>query len=552
MKVTQEKLPASQVSLEIEITPEMSKQAYEKVIQKMTRSANIPGFRKGKAPRQVLVQRFGTVQIKAEALEELVESSLKKAIEQEKLQVLGQFQLQTAFEDLVSQFEPGAALTFSAAVDVQPEAKITQYQGFELQAEAVQPDLAQVDRVLLENQERTATLIPVEERPAQANDLATIDFKGVLTSDDPEEEPVTFPGGQADDFQVELSEGKFIPGFVEGIVGMAVGETKEIAIAFPEAYPQETLAGRNVVFTVTLKDLKEKELPELDDDFAQEVSEFETFAELRQSLEDRYSKQAEEKTQANKEQALLDELVKHIEVELPETMIEREVNYLINQMASQLEGQGVDVNRLFNEETIPMMKERSRPDAIDRIKRTLALGEIAKQESIEIEPAAIQKRSAEILAQLQGEKVDLNRLQEVVTEELLHDKIVDWLMERSSFEMVPEGTLTKPEDEEFDTEEELLESAAMSPAIAEYLTSQSIDLEGMDVGVIDVTATEVQEVTTSEPTESQLLEAEITAPSQLSEATDPQLLDDAGAINPDEPIPASQASTTSALESTDA
>src|SRR5579883_724114 len=147
MKVTQEKLPASQIGLEIEITPEMSKQAYEQVIQKFTRSANIPGFRKGKVPRQVLIQRFGSVQLKATALEELIDDSLKQALEQEKIDALGNFQLRSSFDELVSQFQPGSALTFSASVDVQPDVVLNEYTGFQLQAEEIKPDPERVDQV---------------------------------------------------------------------------------------------------------------------------------------------------------------------------------------------------------------------------------------------------------------------------------------------------------------------------------------------------------------------------------------------------------------------
>ena len=447
MKVTQEKLPASQIGLEIEITPEMSQKAYEQVIQKFTRTANIPGFRKGKVPRQVLVQRFGSMQLKATALEELIDETLKQAIEQEKIDALGNFQLRSSFEELVSQFAPGSALTFSASVDVQPEVTLQHYTGFQLQSEEIKPDAERVEKVLQQYQEQTATLIPVEGRAAQLGDTTVVDYKGVLVSDDPEADPEPFPGGEAEDFQVELAEGKFIEGFIDGIVGMNPGETKDLSIPFPADYTQETLAGRDAIFTITLKEIKEKELPPLDDDFAQEVSEFETLAELRSSLEARYVEEADEKTKANKEQAILDELLKHIEVELPETLIEREMTYLLNQTAMQLQNQGIDVKRLFNQDTIPMLKERSRPEAIDRIKRTLALGEVAKREAIKVEPDEVKAKVSELMAELGDRDIDPDRLQAVVTEDLLKEKIVDWLLERSTVELIPEGTLAKPEDD---------------------------------------------------------------------------------------------------------
>ncbi|MCL6433842.1 MAG: trigger factor [Leptolyngbyaceae cyanobacterium HOT.MB2.61] len=490
MKVTQEKLPASQIGLEIEITPEMTKQAYEQVIQKFTRSANIPGFRKGKVPRQVLVQRLGSLQLKAAALEELIDDSLKQALEQEKIDALGNFQLRSSFDDLVTQYEPGSPLTFSASVDVQPEVKLSQYRDLKVQAEEIRPDPERVDRVLQQYREQTATLVPVEGRPAQLKDVTVVDFKGVLVSDEPDAEPEEFPGGQAEDFQVELDEEKFIPGFVNGIVGMSVGETKEVPVEFPEDYAQPNLAGRRAVFTITLKELKEKELPDLDDDFAQEVSEYETLAELRESLEKGYQEEADDKTAANKEQAILSELIKHLEVDLPETLVDRELNFMINQTAIQLQNQGLDIRQFFNQDTIPMLKERSRPEAINRIKRTLALGEVAKQESIEVEPEAVTRRVEEILEELgeEGRDVDRDRLQEVVSEDLLREKIVNWLIEHSTIELVPEGTLTKAEE----TESEATDLEITSPteeavdASAETLESaESAKVEQPTVTPVD-------------------------------------------------------------------
>jgi trigger factor len=348
MKVTQEKLPASQISLEIEIPIEKSQHTYEQVIQKFARSANIPGFRKGKVPRQILLQRLGLAQIKAAALEELVQSGLTEAIKQSEIQVIGQPQLRSSFEDLVNQYEPGKPLTFLAAVDVQPEVNLAQYSGLKVQAEEVKYNPASVEKVLEENRTEMATLVPVEGRAAQVGDVAVVDFKGHFVNESEATElPQEIPGATATDFQVELLEGRFIEGFIDGIIGMNPEETKEVAAKFPEDYPQKDLAGKAAVFTVTLKELKEKELPELDDDFAQEASEFETLEELRASLESRFHAEAESKTKVNKEQALSDELLKHIEVELPETMIAEEVDAMLTQTAVQLSNQGIDVKKLF-------------------------------------------------------------------------------------------------------------------------------------------------------------------------------------------------------------
>jgi trigger factor len=496
MKVTQEKLPASQIGLEIEITSEMSSKAYEKALQEFTRSANIPGFRKGKVPRQVLLQRFGSSRIKATVVEDLIQDSLKKAIENEKIQALGQFSLRSSFDELVEQYQPGSPLTFAAAVDVPPEAKLGEYTGLTVQAEEIKYDPARVDGVLEDYQKRSATLVPVEGRAAEQGDVAIVDFAGVYTPEDAEEgaEPSEIPGGSAEDFQVELSDGKFIPGFVEGVFGMNPGETKEVEVSFPDEYPQAELAGRPAVFTITLKELKAQELPELDDDFAQEVSAFETLAELRESLETRFQKEAEQKTKDNKQEALLNELIKHVEVELPETMVKQEIDYSVTQTAMQFSRQGMDIKKMFTQEIVEMLRTQARPEAITRIQRTLALGEIAKQQSIEVEASAIEAKMNEVLAEYAGQdqEIDRDKLREAVSEDLLKDKILGWLEEHGTVELVPEGSLKPAEEEE---EEEAEETAPEATTAAEETIEVAAE-------VVEETAPEAPEVVAEAPVEA--------------------------------------------------
>ncbi|GFZ94817.1 trigger factor [Okeania sp. KiyG1] len=449
MKVTQEKLPASQIGLEIEITPEMSKNAYEQVIQKYIRSANIPGFRKGKVPRQILIQRLGRNHIKAMALDNLINDCLEKAREQEQINAIGQFDLVTQFEELVKDFEPGKEMVLSVKVDVEPEAKVNDYKGLVVKAEEAKYDPAQLDEFLEERRSEKATQIPVEGRAAQLGDLAIVDFEGILPSETEGEEPKEVPGGKAQDYPVELKEGQFIPGFIDGIVGMNLEETKEISVQFPEEYGQAELAGKPAVFTITLKELKEKELPELDDDFAQEISEFETLAELQEFMEKKFTKQKEEQTKQNKEIAIVNELVNHLEVELPETLIKNEVMQMLNQSAIELSQYGIDVKELFSSDRLPEMEQQSRPEAIERLKRDWAIKTVAKEESIEVSEEEIVAESAKVMEQLQGKDVDPDRLREVVTEDLLKEKTIKWLEENGTVELVPEGTLTQdPEIDE--------------------------------------------------------------------------------------------------------
>ncbi len=224
---------------------------------------------------------------------------------------------------------------------------------------------------------------------------------------------------------------------------------------------------------MTLKELKEKELPELNDDFAQEVSDFNTLDELRASLEERYQKEAEEKTKTNKQEALLAQLLKHVEVDLPTTLIEQEIDTMLTQTAVRLSQQGLDVRKLFTQDIIPQLRERSRDEAIERLKRTVGLREVSKRESIEVTPEEVQTRVTELLEQYSDQDIDEEKLQSVVENELLTEKIIDWLLEHSSIELVPEGSLSVAPE----TETEPLESeTATEPQTDAQSTSETPEL----------------------------------------------------------------------------
>lgn len=453
MKVTQEKLPESQIGLEIEVPADLSKQVYEQTIKKLAREVNLPGFRKGKVPRHILVQRLGHVRVKASALEDLVQKSMDQAIEQEKIEAIGNYQLTSSFDALIEAYNPGEPVVFSASVDVPPQPTLKQYKGLAVKAEEIQPDTGKVDTVLGDYRKQLATLVPVEDREAQSDDIAVIDFVGHLDlpADAPEgAEPEEIPGGKGEDFQVELSEGRFIPGFIEGIIGMKIDENKQINATFPKDYPQAEVAGKAATFDVTLKELKERELPDLNDDFAKEVSDFETIAELRESLETRYTDEAEQKTKNNKHEALYNALVEQIEVELPVSMIERESNFLFRQTLMNLSEQGIDVNKMITPELAESFRKQAQPEAIERLKRTLALGEIAKQELIKVEDDAIDAKVGEILESTRenSKNIDLGRLRSVVEEDLLKDEIMTWLEQHCTVELVPEGTLKAAAEED--------------------------------------------------------------------------------------------------------
>ncbi|NER37872.1 MAG: trigger factor [Oscillatoria sp. SIO1A7] len=486
MKVTQEKLPQSQIGIEIEIPPETSSKAYNKVIQEFSRSNRIPGFRPGKVPRQVLLQRLGVSRVKATVLEEIIQDSLKKAIEQEDIEALGNFQLRSDFDELVSQFEPGKALTFSATVDVHPEIKVSQYNGLQVRAEEVKYDPADTEKFLEERRQEQGTLIPVEGRPAVLGDLVVVDYSGRFPGEDGESQPI--PGGGASDFQMELQEDRFVEGFVGAIVGMNPGETKEVTVNFPSDYGNEELANKEAIFTITLKDLKEKELPELDDDFAQATSEFQTIAELREHLENQYKEKAERETKANKQEALLEELYKWVEADLPETMVIREAEELVQQAANRLSNLGIDVSQLYSRESQDRLREQYRSEAVKKLTISLGLSKIGEQESIQVEQVEIDSRVEEVRASLTGE-VDPERLRSFLSEEMIKEKTLEWIEERANIELLPQGTLAAEKEA---AEKEAAEKEAVENANLLQEPASAPGLGDAGTETIDVSAQTLQ------------------------------------------------------------
>ena len=452
MKITQERLPDSQIGLEIEISGDTSRNSYEKVIRQLARSSNIPGFRKGKVPRPILIQRMGTARIKAAALEEMIQTSLKDALEQEKIEALGNYTLRSSFDELVQQYEPGETLVFSAAVDVPPIPELGDYQSLSVKAEESQYDPQQIEDYLEQIRNQQADIAPVEDRAAEAKDIAIVDFAGKLTEG--EEAGTEIEGGSATDFQVELVEGKLIPGMIEGIIGMKPEETKEVAVTFPEDYPKEDLAGKPAVFAITLKELKTKQLPELDDEFAEEVSEgeHETFDAFKASLEEQFKKKAENETKNNINNALIEALLETSQVELPDTMVQEEVTQVLTQTLMQMQQMGLDVKQIVNPDTIPRMRENARPEALANLKKSLIIAEIAEKENLSPDETAITEKMAEISQELSGQEVDTEKLKKLVIEDLTRENTLDWLREKAQVEILPPGSLSEVEEVE-ETEE---------------------------------------------------------------------------------------------------
>lgn len=489
MKVTQEKLPDSQIGLEIEISAESSQKSYEEVLKNLARTANIPGFRKGKVPRQILIQRLGSAYIKGSALEPLIQKSLKEAIAQESIEALGNYQLRSDFEELLTQFTPGQPLVFSAVVDVPPTVTLGDYRSLTVQAEEITYQPEKVEQWLTERQTEQATLVPVEDRPAQIGDQAIVDYQAYLNVAGQKGEAIA--GVEGTDFTVDLEAGRFVEGLVEGIVGLNPEETKEIAVIFPEDYPHENLAGKPVIFDLTLLELKGKELPELDDDFAQAVSDFETFAELQASLEKNFREEAEEATKNNIHDAILAELVNISQVDLPDTLIQEEITGILTRMAMQFEQLRIDLRDIFTEERLPAIRENARPEAIANLKKSWVVKELATQESIQVDKTEIEDKITRLTEQLAGQKIDFNRLETLVTEEIVGEKALEWLREQINVTLVPEGSLTPDSETE-------------SPDLA--ASSQTVDAIAEEVGELEEQLLEAS----SSPTEDLEPQAEQT------------------------------------------
>lgn len=461
MKVTQEKLPASQIGLTIEVPAELTGKIYEDTIRRYAKTARIPGFRKGKVPRQVLLQQVGPTALRAASLEDLVETSIRQAIQQESLRPAGQAKVSTPEDELFSQFNPGSPFTFSVVMDIFPEVELGDYTGLTIEAEEVLPDGDRFNNLLEQQRVQSATLMPVEDRPAKLGDVVIVDYKGELLPQEPDadaetdgdEDDVDTTGLSAEDFQVELDPERFIPGFVDGIVGMEAGDTKDITVTFPEDYARQDLAGRGVKFAIVLHEIKERELPEVTDEFIRSISQYETLDALKEALESQFKEEADRTTDENKKTALLKALVENTAIELPESLVQQEMSYMVNQAAAQLQNQGIDVQQFLNAEMIDRMKENARPEAEFQVKVDLILQAIGKREGLEVDNAEVQAQVKQVMKQL-GSKGNRARVESVVYEDLYKDRVTAWLLEQSEFTLVPAGTLTPAEDGSDDADDD--------------------------------------------------------------------------------------------------
>ena len=466
LNVTTESRPGSRLAVTVTLPGERTKAGYDDAITKLSRSVNLPGFRKGKVPRTVVVQQIGSLRIKATALENLVDAAWRDAIKQESLEPISQPDLTDGFEGLLENFQPGSDVSFTLEADVAPTPTLKSTKGLKAEFETVAYDASRVDAMIEDSRKQLATVVPVEGRAAEKGDIAVLGFKGTYTDDGSE-----IDGGSADSMDVDLEHGRMIPGFIEGVIGMKAGETKTVDCQFPDDYPKEDARSRKAAFEIELKDLKTRELPELDDAFAKQASEQETLADLRKDLEQRLKDDAERRQTSNRRDALVAALVEQLEVELPEALIQQESRNLLEQTAAQFAQQGMDVKSLFTPDLVRNLMQNSRPEAEERLRRSFALTALAEAESISVDDKAVDDKVEEVKKDLSADaNIDPDRLRQAVMDDLIQDQLMGWLEENSTLtERAPsvDGATTDDKPAAKKTSASKTKAAAKSKADAE-------------------------------------------------------------------------------------
>lgn len=375
MQVNVEQLSSVKKKINFEIPAERVQAETEKVFAQIRKHAVIPGFRKGKAP-QGLIRKSYQDQVEGDVMKNIFNDTYYKYIQDNNLLPVGYPILDT---DAITE---GSPFKYSATIEVYPEVAVNNYEGFELVKEKYVADQAAVDARINQMRENMAQLNPLAaERPAASGDHVTIDFEGFVDGK-------KLDGGDATDHQLELGSNSFIPGFEEQVVGMSIGEQKQIKLAFPEPYHSAELAGKPVEFSVTLKDIKVKEMPELDDDFAQEFGEFETLADLKAKVAETIEKQEKERIEREFKDSLLKTLIDRNDFELPEAMIERQLSSMLENSKQRLQAQRMTLEMMGLDEQ--GYKAQFRPVAASQVKGALLMHELATKAGIEVSQSDIE------------------------------------------------------------------------------------------------------------------------------------------------------------------
>ncbi len=369
-----EKLENNVVSFEFVVTADQFEDAIQKAYKKNVGKITIQGFRKGKAPRAIIERYYGKEVFYEDAINIALPDAYDKAVEENNLYPVDRPEV-----DVKGEIKAGSDIVFTAKVTVKPEFELGEYKGVEVEGAHYAVTDDDVDAEIEKLRERNSRLVPVEDRPVQADDIANIDYEGFVDG-------VAFEGGKGEGFDLTIGSGQFIPGFEDQLIGKNAGEEFEINVKFPEEYHAEELKGKDAVFKVKINSIKFKELPELDDEFVQDVSEFETLDEFKKDTREKLTAANEEREKNENEHSVVDAVCANTQIDIPEAMINSQIDTMIRDMDMQLRYQGITLEQYmqFTGQTMDAVREQYKPEAEKSVKTTLVLEKVADVENFEI------------------------------------------------------------------------------------------------------------------------------------------------------------------------
>lgn len=420
-----EKLENNMAKLTIEVPVEELEKAIEGAYQKNKGKISVPGFRKGKVPRPMIEKMYGKEIFYEDAVNALIPEAYEKALDECKEDIVSSPKID------VTQIEAGKPFIFTAEVALKPEIKLGKYKGVKIEKISVEVTEEEVTEEMNKERERNARNISVDNRPVQDGDMTVIDFEGFVDG-------VAFEGGKGENYPLTIGSGAFIPGFEEQLVGVEIGREVEVNVTFPEEYQAEELKGKAAVFKCTVKEIKEKELPELDDEFAGEVSEFETLKEYQADVKAKLEEKKQNDAKGAKEDAVIEAIINDSDMEIPEAMIETQQRQMVDDFAQRMQMQGLSMEQYFQftGSNYEMMLQQVKPQAEKRIKSRLVLEAIVAKEKFEIteeEYIAETERMAEVY-QMEADKVKEmlgEREKKQIMQDLAIQKAVAFVVEQA-------------------------------------------------------------------------------------------------------------------------
>jgi trigger factor len=392
MKVVLDKREGNKVSFNIEIEEDKFKSAVQEAYIKNRSKFNIPGFRKGKVPKQIIEMNYGKGVFYEDAINILLPQAYEQAIEELELEPVDRPEID------IDELKEGQPLNIKIEVDVKPEVKLGDYKSIELEKVEYNVTDEMVQEELNKMQEENARLLDATDREVKKGDITTIDFAGYLDGEQ-------FPGGTAEGHQLEIGSNTFIPGFEDQLIGKNKDEEIDVNVTFPEDYGQEELAGKEVTFKVTINDIKEKELPELDDEFAKDISEFDTIEEIKTDIKERLEKEFSEQEKVQKENAVIEKLIEISEFEVPQGMIDSQLEDELRQFDYRLRNQGLELEKYLEmtKSTTEDLKEQFAPTAKKRVEADIVLEAVVEAEKIEVSEEDIDKELEKMAEQYKAE-----------------------------------------------------------------------------------------------------------------------------------------------------